>query len=110
MQSTSSGSPDGQSAQPPIPVLCPQCQGAPVWVSAAVWENAGSEDVPAVRVSRSVWLDAPAVCYGGCPLTPAQVEQVLLRAYAHVTGTPQQRWLFAPDEPLTAPAAAEVAA
>jgi len=72
-----------------------------VWVNAAVW------DTPGCRAGRSVWLDAPTLCHGGCPLAPAQVEQVLLRAYAHVTGTPVQRWLFAPDEPLTP---AEVAA
>lgn len=117
MAISSSGEPGGLphgggsgAGQPPIPVLCPKCQGAVVWVSAAVWEpagNAGVAPTPDVRVSRSVWLDAPTVCHGGCPLTPSQVEQVLLRAYAHVTGTPQQRWLFAPDEPLTP---AEVAA
>jgi len=90
-----SGEPGGPPPQPPIPVLCPVCQLAVVWVSAAVWDSAGDRS----RTSRSVWLDSPTVCHDGCPLTPPQVEKVLLRAYAHVTGTPVQRWLFAPDEP-----------
>ena len=59
---------------------CPRCHRSMVDVHVATWPAQGAR----LGSRRSVWVDEPLRCAGGCPLSSAEVARVLMQAYDRV--------------------------
>ena len=55
-------------------VRCPKCHRATVAVGVSAWKEEG-------QAHKSVWLDEPASCAGGCSLSEEDVRRVLLTVF-----------------------------
>ena len=55
-------------------VRCPKCHRATVAVGVSAWKEEG-------QAHKSVWLDEPASCAGGCRLTEEDVRRLLVSMF-----------------------------